>query len=555
MIKVTKLEIVKFRQFAPSTVIELGDNVTLVAGCNGTGKSVLLGMIGQPLGFPDRPKEKSGYTHNYDNFNFSEIKTPYGKLYRTQYSDVFRISEQFDHPKELSYNIFLKGDTILPSFKIDKQGLEVRSEGRFETKIRFVTNTKNRAAGMGNFPHPVLFLGLGRLLPLAQIENIKMNESNISEEEQKRWNDAYRLILNKTEFDVVKSKNISTSKGNYDSIEAKNYDSESASAGEDNVGQILSAIISFYHLKEVLGEHYQGGVLLIDEIDATLHPVAQTRLLNYLIEQSKHLQLQIVATTHSIHLLKDIRKAGKAVKLVYLRKMNQIVTIENNYDFTMMLDDLAAESLESEIKAHDITTVLFEDQLAYYFFRHVTKSIFTKYINVPFTEKSNNAHMSHGILKNIAAFLYSKKIPPFLRTIAVLDPDVEQYEKKHPIIALPGEFPIEGILFNLIRDYDDNLFYEKYKRHRINCFNDYSDLNYYHKGDSIEKYKKWFNHVKKYLKLRINSSGLFEDWCKKHVEECKKFTLDFLELLLKVQNNDIQKDKKSLLNQIERKFK
>ena len=45
---------------------------------------------------------------------------------------------------------------------------------------------------------------------------------------------------------------------------------------------------------------------LIDELDATMHPAAQIRLLNVLYEEAKLLNLQIVFTTHSLSLNKRI---------------------------------------------------------------------------------------------------------------------------------------------------------------------------------------------------------------------------------------------------------
>ena len=45
------------------------------------------------------------------------------------------------------------------------------------------------------------------------------------------------------------------------------YDPLSNSAGQDNIGQILSAICRYKILKEELGENYHGGLLLIDEIE------------------------------------------------------------------------------------------------------------------------------------------------------------------------------------------------------------------------------------------------------------------------------------------------
>jgi len=51
--------------------------------------------------------------------------------------------------------------------------------------------------------------------------------------------------------------------------------------------------------------------LLIDELDATLHPIAQNKLVDYLYEHAKKLKIQIVFTTHSLSMLEYISQKTK----------------------------------------------------------------------------------------------------------------------------------------------------------------------------------------------------------------------------------------------------
>ena len=51
MVTIKSLKILQFRTFASDTEIQIGKNITLIAGQNGTAKSTILGMICQPLGF------------------------------------------------------------------------------------------------------------------------------------------------------------------------------------------------------------------------------------------------------------------------------------------------------------------------------------------------------------------------------------------------------------------------------------------------------------------------------------------------------------------------
>ena len=56
--------------------------------------------------------------------------------------------------------------------------------------------------------------------------------------------------------------------------------------------QIMYLLLSFIKLKteyDNIGEPWPGGILLIDELDATLHPAAQIRLIDliYKVEPMK----------------------------------------------------------------------------------------------------------------------------------------------------------------------------------------------------------------------------------------------------------------------------
>lgn len=72
---------------------------------------------------------------------------------------------------------------------------------------------------------------------------------------------------------------------------------ETQSVGQDNIGYIVSALVDFY-LHKQRTENYNGGILCIDEIDASLHPNAQLRLFDLLDRLSEELELQIFVTTH-----------------------------------------------------------------------------------------------------------------------------------------------------------------------------------------------------------------------------------------------------------------
>jgi predicted ATP-binding protein involved in virulence len=131
---VTKLEVEKFRAFSPDLKMTFGKKITLIAGQNGASKSTVLGMISQPLGFPNTSKSDSKYTNAYHNINLSQFKTITGDTFKADYSEYFKMSTQFDIPEEHKYTIYMSGDSILPTSRILEQGLFVTSKQRSDQK-------------------------------------------------------------------------------------------------------------------------------------------------------------------------------------------------------------------------------------------------------------------------------------------------------------------------------------------------------------------------------------------------------------------------------------
>lgn len=78
------------------------------------------------------------------------------------------------------------------------------------------------------------------------------------------------------------------------------------SAGEWNVGRVLTTIFSFKRLKDEYGKAYKGGILLIDELDATLYGYAQKLFVRFLNKKAEEYKIQIIFTTHSPLILREV---------------------------------------------------------------------------------------------------------------------------------------------------------------------------------------------------------------------------------------------------------
>lgn len=268
--KLKKLVIEKFRALN-NVEVELGDYITVVCGKNGTSKSSILGIAAQIFNFE----------RDYVKGNTISFRQVAGGLFKSQYSEHFRISDRFDQPGSMIVNIELHDgytdQNATAKLELMKRGKSPRPVVRNNSAVKKGENTSR------NFTHPVIFLSLKRLYPIAD-RNYKVIDFEYLNEHRQEFIGLTNELLNR------QSSLATGTEGTINSAVAhgNNYDQESVSAGEDNAGQIILALMSFRKLKEEYVD-YKGGLLLIDEADAGLFPTAQVNLLKILDRECKAL--------------------------------------------------------------------------------------------------------------------------------------------------------------------------------------------------------------------------------------------------------------------------
>lgn len=542
MLIVDYLEIESFRKFEENSKIEIGKNLTLIVGQNATSKSTVLGMICQPFEFTQKFKS---YTNVYDDIDKSKTRTISGDTFESDYSKVFRMSLKYDDPdvKQYVYKVRI-------TINNEKQILEVKSNKRTDQKnniLRFVVG-KTRKKGEGNYPHPVIYLGLSRLFPLANSKKVALDENfDLTDDEKQfyaKWMTSITVMDESTipEYVVTEYKEFLGFKSDY-------YDAESISAGQDNLGQIITAVLSFRRLKAKLGESYQGGLLVIDEIDATLHILAQEKLIDFLIWVSNNLQLQIVTTTHSQKIIELCsRRHKEKAKIVYLYKRNGIVKVANNPTYERMLADLDALVEKKEFAK---VTVLLEDGRGLEFFKFITKNKFNSYLNFP--QGNGGADMS--LPSDVLLRLATKRIKDFENILFVIDGDKskEITNRHRNILALPCELALEKQMYKFLKSLpeDDSFWGQNIGEYnKQSCFRDYPNIS---ENKNIEEYKDWFKAQKPYWGNANNR--LYKRWAENNKNELVNFIKKFTEKLKKKQSvysKEIGEIESNLLKNIEK---
>ena len=535
---VKSLKITEFRIFR-NIQIDFNKPITLITGRNGTAKSTLLGMLAQPFSF-DSKKDCSVYIDNYHGLDLTKYVDIAGNRFTYPCDKVFRLSKAHDTPdKKYLYETELDGLNLKenPDSPLKTKRLLTVRQARSGNKLRFVTGPAiegsesiSHNSGEGNFPHPVIYLSLGRLYPLAELKNCEISEDHekLDAKEAQWYSKAYKEI-----FAIVDEEPES---GLMDTKEKKRsivpltleYDGESCSAGQDNVGRILTALLSFRRLKEKLGKKYRGGLLLIDEVDATLHPDSQVKLIELLRREREELSLQIVVTTHSLYLIQHCSTVmRKNVGIIHISKDSGALEIESSATIEMIESNLKNEAiLPQKSKKGKKVSVIVQDGEAVKLFKYIVKQnpFFKDKIsisNIKGKRIDKSTHISGDYLRIIAD--NASKIPELKNVIFVPDGDMQwaKNSKNKNVVALPGNEPIEKQIYDMLNSLPANDVFWK------NCSG-----KYYNKsvaiGNSVnlnasdtKSVKKWYCSQKPYWGLSL--SIVFDKYFENHKSECEKF--------------------------------
>ncbi len=431
--RLTRLHIERFRALR-GVDVEFGDHITVICGKNGTSKSSILGIAAQIFSFhKDYVKDEP--------LRFKQIA---GGTFKSQYSEHFRISRTFDIPGSMNVGIELHdGYTNKPataSLELMKRLDEPRAVVRNNSTA---SGNKNKSR---NFTHPVIFLSLKRLYPIAARGDYKVGNFDYLDEHRSDFLGLTNQLLNQTaEHATGTTGTISSAVAHSDQ-----YDQESVSAGEDNAGQIMLALMSFRRLKEEYPD-YMGGLLLIDEADAGLFPTAQINLWKILARECPKLDLQVIMTSHSPVLIEHAHEQSKL-----FRRQYRTVYLSNTYGAVQVMQDWSWAQISADINTTTIAAstdvklpkvrVYFEDGEAYDFFQALMWRQPMKKFTTPLPDITLGCSNYMNLIKN--------KIPEFSEnSIVCLDGDQSSSGHK-TVVLLPGGMAPDQLIFEHLYNLD-----------------------------------------------------------------------------------------------------
>ena len=376
------LNIEQFRKLKNES-ISLSKKINVFSGQNGVGKSNLMSLIATTFGKSNQRIGQGNFQPEFDEY-FTIPKNEDYKDYKT-YIKIVTDSQGADFiQKRHGYKNDSKSDR---GIRIIPRSTNYYSKDLTISDVNKNTKEKYSIGPSGRIPLPTVFLSLSRLYPVGETnlssKNITHKNKLFQNHSVSKFIEWYNWVLPESiSSDKIKVTILNKEKIESDGIYVSPEDTTEStqSVGQDNLRSIINALVDFYNIKMKENEHYLGGILCIDEIDASLHPSAQKRLFSLLDLLSEELDLQIFLTTHSLTILKEIINLKKVkpedYNLIYLIDPIEpkIVTI-NSYE------ELKADLFDEQLIYQPDIKFYCEDEYTEFLFKELIlahKALFPK---------------------------------------------------------------------------------------------------------------------------------------------------------------------------------
>ena len=309
VIKAKKIILNNFRCFR-NVDIELGKKITIISGQNGVGKSNVLSLISAGSGVSKKAALGSNFQPEFTEFFNIDLSEAY-KDYEINIQ--YGCDGKADLFRRLSFQNYTKsnrGIRIIPrtsKYGSDKTLKEIEEEVKKEYGI----------GGSARVSIPTIYLSLSRLYPLGEsqedvsVKKIPKRHVLCQEDVKEKFRSWYNAVIPNAIQQGAQIEIIEKEATPRDSLhmDITNTPALSQSVGQDNVGNIISALVDIYLLSKEAD--YCGALLCIDEIDVSLHPDTQIRMLELINILSEELKIQFVLSSHSLTILKETLELEK----------------------------------------------------------------------------------------------------------------------------------------------------------------------------------------------------------------------------------------------------
>ncbi|ADE57270.1 ATP-dependent nuclease [Aminobacterium colombiense] len=446
---VKQIDIRKYRKMEDLSLV-FSQGINILSGTNGTCKTSLLHIVSNSF-----QEVNKGCPWVTDASCLTAIKKV-NKLINPKIETLTKGDKTYNDPaNQVKGTLFTVEYYDHPSLEFRKHNS--KANNRYAIKPYY---GKNRG---DTLPFcPVIYLGLGRLFPFGEFQNdeairgVKGELPSTYQDEIKTFYEDFTGIS----IESSSPQQMGDFKTRADFIsDVEGIDSNTISAGEDNLFILLTAIISLkYYYEATALSHEVTSILLVDEIDATLHPSILYKLLKLFEDYSNRYKIQIICTSHSLSLI-EFALARKYNVIYLLDNIESVFNMETPdiYKIKMYLHNIS----ENEIYLGKKIPVFTEDEEAKTFLKILFEYLAENEETQSFEAIRNYFHLVEACLgakdlKNIFNDNYLLKST--LQSICILDGDQNgSAGMNQNIICLPGEkSPEKMAMTYAIQLYENN---------------------------------------------------------------------------------------------------
>ena len=509
---VKTLAINRYRKFRDINLM-FSNGINAISGTNGTCKTSLLHLISNSF---QAVNSKCPWVHDPKCLPIiSAINT----VMNPKVESLTRGDKQYNDPARGTSGALFTVEYYTHS------PLEFR---RHNSKIntRYALKPKYQTGSGDALPFcPVIYLGLSRLFPYGEYSNdeaiVGVNKQ-LPSKYQEEIVQTYKAFTGVTiEYKNAQKMGDIKTRSEFDA-DVEGIDSNTVSAGEDNLFIILTALESLkYYYESIDSNNESESILLIDELDATLHPAFQIKLLKHLSKYSTDYKIQIIFTTHSLTLMEEVLKYK--YNILYLLDNEKSVFLMEKPDIYKIKMHLQ-EITEVDIYRDRVIPLFTEDDEG----KFILENLISYFEQIHEDEFCNvrrflyyvGAKIGADVLESI--FGDGKLLQMTMRSICIVDGD-HQSNMQNCTIALPGGAAPEQFLSDYateLYESDDPFWtdsaivsrgvskatYRSFKQ-EIESFNvfiqELRDNNESTKGKKREFYKELFKKHKLFFELLL----------------------------------------------------
>jgi AAA15 family ATPase/GTPase len=430
--------------------IDFSNAITVISGTNGTCKSSLLYLVSNSF-----QEVKTTAPWLKDDTVIKNIKSINSGI-NLKIESLTKGDEKYNDPAKgekgtLFSCDYENGDSLEFRRHNTRKKKDGSTENRFALKPQYKRGEKEKLPQC-----MVIYLGLARLYAYGEYnQEIAKIRQSLPDEYFEIIREIYKsftgVVIENEEMEAMKGiKRRAKFSTNIEGI-----DSNTISAGEDNLLIIITALVSLrYYYENITPFDGTNSILLIDEMDATLHPAYQYKLMDLFNQYATAYHIKFVFTSHSLSLLEYAYE--KKNKVIYLLdNITAVKEMEDSdiYKIKMYLRNKTKE----DIYLNRCIPVFAEDNEA----RTFVKCLFDYYDREYGADFKKVRSLFHFVEANVSGdalksiFKDNQLTRSTMRSICILDGDKRNdADLQYFMTALPGTESPEKMMF----DYAIELF-------------------------------------------------------------------------------------------------